>query len=1422
MGIQWDDSPSSGKIRWDDEQPSSLGEKAMGVADASAAILSEIGGTVAGGIMGLGSLMAGQGVDTAASVVKNAQEGLSYKPRTTKSKEYHAVVGEELQNLAEKMSDAYAGQESWMAGEKFKKNRPEQGVWLKEEARQRFIGDVLGNMFIPGEVLGAGIGKGRKGKPALTAAELKILQDMQNPPATPFPTLTEQAPVGAGEFTVPQGPAFPQLNERVPVLPETPITESTAFPILDGVEPSVRPIDGITVERGVQPAPDAPKGLELVPSDPFKPFKAEEAPPVKLPETTLLDALLEKSSPSVAKTPETPFPTIDFPLRQEVLESPAIKKAIEDFRREADANRADPKALADTEARFLEGMKLLGIESPQDAFGRALYDKGRTSLPIEKTKTLAEQTKALEMDPWSDFARTNKFPDEPLGQRNAKGRYVPKSQRGAVDFSIFTKSKAIPLEDKIRMATRLHERYSMELENAKGGLKDAISRGDLKDQLEWRKEVNSIKQALEHNGRDLGNLTSIANKDKAGIVPLGQTLRGSKERGGAKMDENFVKFRNKLPANMQKDARRLYRAFQDMKAGKEIEITPGLAQQKAIARIPGIEGVLEEIAPVAERSVEEMLPIIKESPDTSMSAIGKLLRSGADLTGFETKNPFIRYVGDLVNNAVRRGEALRKQHILDDKGGVLPLFNALSPKEQMAVHQAMKAVEGKTDLPDLSLFNDKQKAFIEAYRKADYQALLSINEGRAAHNLKPLAKRVGHMAARWHGDFMVPVFDKDGNMVTAITARTRWGANKAKAWMEENHPTYKVGEVSARSLGKRSADAEAGFTEVMRLLESDDPSISAIQDAYQQFLETEAYNYRNVKKHFQQKRDVPMQGFEGGKEWLSPEKNAREAIQSSIQYMEQAYRWAEIQKAGSKVSKLLSDEELQGRNDRSYVEAYWKRASGQGTAFDHAMNQVINGIGDVTWVGGGNLRQAGRVIKGALTLKFLGFTNLAYGASQVWQPLQMMPHWMTYLKDKGAKADISISAAKATWDVHAPKAEMSDFGREAFEWADKNGIADSHIIEEVRDASVTGKFWDIADHAIRWAPSKLETYSRYTAFMNYAHFLKDSGIPTKQALESAAKITDMSMTNYHLHERPLLYRNLGFVGDMASALTTFKHNQYHQLKSFGTKGRRTNLMPMIAAQLFAGGLLGFYGRDEVDSVIKTLNDVGSTFGLWDKHIPTTKEFLLKESPDWLSFGGVSKATGLDLSSKFSSADILPNSAAEMFFPFLGETKRMAESFVDLASRRSGESLKKFAHVNAPTSLKFLMENENEKGVTIDPQTDTGMYKRDAGDKIARGLGGYSIAESKERMATQELKNQSRWQQNLATHLLQTAKDSDGEDLKDAAVRYVKMGGDVQTLINTLTAHKRDQVLTAFQREAGTKANTNLQRQRLMRALEYGR
>lgn len=154
----------------------------------------------------------------------------------------------------------------------------------------------------------------------------------------------------------------------------------------------------------------------IFPKDPMALLSPSEYPSPsaqsgKVPYTGLLSlaedgpmALPNSGVPETQRLATThDYPTIDFPLRQEVLQQPEIVSAINDFRNKAAqlekvANNAiNPtvKAKAKLELmklqqEFADGMRQMGISNAADAHGlnRPLYETGAgTRLPIQSTFT---------------------------------------------------------------------------------------------------------------------------------------------------------------------------------------------------------------------------------------------------------------------------------------------------------------------------------------------------------------------------------------------------------------------------------------------------------------------------------------------------------------------------------------------------------------------------------------------------------------------------------------------------------------------------------------------------------------------------------------------------------------------------------------------------------------------------------------------------------------------------------------------------------------------------------------------------------------------------------------------------------------------------------------------------------------------------
>lgn len=179
------------------------------------------------------------------------------------------------------------------------------------------------------------------------------------------------------------------LADDVQIQPQQPKIDGIDFPL----EGRMRPLyerGGIKKQGGLGIAPDRNY------------LAMKEFEPAQMPVRSTLElADLSKDEPVknlLSKIDNGN--SIDFPLRQEVLQQPEISKAIDTFKSQAEdlrkvvKNAISPKVrenaqnkLAALEDEFASGMKQLGIDSAQDAHGlnRPLYESGKTKLPVKKT-----------------------------------------------------------------------------------------------------------------------------------------------------------------------------------------------------------------------------------------------------------------------------------------------------------------------------------------------------------------------------------------------------------------------------------------------------------------------------------------------------------------------------------------------------------------------------------------------------------------------------------------------------------------------------------------------------------------------------------------------------------------------------------------------------------------------------------------------------------------------------------------------------------------------------------------------------------------------------------------------------------------------------------------------------------------------------
>jgi hypothetical protein len=370
---------------------------------------------------------------------------------------------------------------------------------------------------------------------------------------------------------------------------------------------------------------------------------------------------------------------------------------------------------------------------------------------------------------------------------------------------------------------------------------------------------------------------------------------------------------------------------------------------------------------------------------------------------------------------------------------------------------------------------------------------------------------------------------------------------------------------------------------------------------------------------------------------------------------------------------------------------------------------------------------------------------------------------------------------------------MSKIGQEGLTHAKKYGVVDSHFLDEIK--TVTDKN---TSSVVEWMTTKSielpEKMARTSTYMSYLHVLEQAKMADPSLFKSnlelfktAANLTDMSMVDYRPHERARIFNSTGLLGEMSSALQTYKMNQYSQLWAFGKQGAGRSLALMVGAQALVGGMMGMYAMDEVDQLIGLVNSVS------DSKIPTVREFAFKHAPDAIAFGGVSAITGLDFSSKFSAANLAPDSPLSLLSPYFEAIGRVAGEGVALAKNPTLTQAAVGAAKTGPAVVKAAADQylTDDNGMVLDPKNSAGAkVQRDGFDQAARWLGGRSVKEARKIGTDRARDTDSQWYADRRSSTLVKTNQAIAKNpsrlpelMRDYVVKYEGEPTDFMTHVN---------------------------------------
>lgn len=1001
----------------------------------------------------------------------------------------------------------------------------------------------------------------------------------------------------------------------------------------------------------------------------------------------------------------------------------------------------------------------------------------------------------------------------------------------------------------------------------------------------WHKVVDTVRQML---GLDKKFATALDRALDAGNKLIEASTRETRTSGlnggkglgndfaeGSKLDryKSFDEFKNDLPPELKE-----YAAQYWSEGGRELPSNEQTAlRNQAEAKV--VEKLLKGDDRIKylvqdQRSVEEIKGVLESYKDKdgnykdiSDNAVRNELASGGYAMSNLTQHPLVHWVTSKTMRALKEAE-IKSETAISEKGrGFMAILKAGSADQIRDLSAKLLAVEGKdVDVTKAFEFNGWEKRVLESWNRAKDQALSDFNKMREAKGLEPVEPRLNYLASMFTGNFRVLV-QKDGKTVGWINGNSKAELQDAMKHFEGQGYDFsapkRIPFARSKDFQKMMARKMASFDEVINIFGKSDPEVAEFASRMENMISKQAYDYLDFKQHFKEKSGVF--GAEGMKKWKDAYANAYDLWNAQAEYIRMVNQWVAQQKVEPDIKQLILDPNMREKmpNAAKLSESIYNNAFGrlQGIqVLEHFADAYIAAVNSdfVNAVPGGkqlqkiNPFEAMRHIKNFSLYAALGL-NPGFWVSQIVQVPAATTTMMQYFKELGIHGNEKLAPVYGAWDTtgHFPKAKaaaqmaakamgedlphgfVSDVGQYFNKYAEDNHIINPHILEKT-DLYSKNRFLK----ALQWTEEQIgksisspEESTRRWAFNTLAHYLYSAGFPKEKAAEIAEVATSIAMVDYSRQSRPMIYNRLGLLGDMASTVTTFKHNAYTQLATYGTNKAPKTILTMIGIQLLLGGLTGMYAVDDADDAWGMIRSVfPETF----QDTPGIKEFIMRNADEFWAFGGLAAGSrfimpeGMDIGTKFSMDNLFPDSAAEAMFPLLSALVQTGEGVGKFAMAPTTTNAAGVAYPMMPAPIKGIMEStvfSDGKGGYIPSKTDQLKTVRSTNEERLRSITGMrSLDERKESEIVFRTKSSRLRDEQLQQRYLDQAKtysrDGDKKKTAQAIVKYMSNGGEWRNVNSFLERTYKGFILDEVQRLSPKTLKTIRQQQQQLDLMEF--
>lgn len=741
---------------------------------------------------------------------------------------------------------------------------------------------------------------------------------------------------------------------------------------------------------------------------------------------------------------------------------------------------------------------------------------------------------------------------------------------------------------------------------------------------------------------------------------------------------------------------------ESMIAARAAERTKADILRKAVPEAP-----LKEWLDV--NTLPEAYKLSETEKDIGKGSIGRNMAAGIQGVTIMSGHPMLRYFRKAFADA--RGEVARlsQEYITNKENGFVTKVQDLSSKESIDVVKFLNEADKQQvritpEMMEKLKFNEKQKALIESFQRAADAEITLKNKVRTDLGFKPITSREGWFPGIFKGSYKTLVWDKEGHIVGFIGQDTKLQQKAAIEHYKKTYPDAVFGTMTHQGLGRANkVDAFSGMSDVLAILAKEDPKMKALLDKSQEASSVINNKLFGIDKHDLQKKGIT--GNEGNKPWLSPEKNAKQALQAAAEYFEAAYEHHTLQKPLHDVNKVVIDPEFSAPNVQKYLQDYAEHVSGRTSHMGEAINSAIDSAFNAFGVGSTIPLKGANAIKAGMSRMFMGF-NPAFLASQLAQPFQLafplagtfatrlgMPqHMVANAMGRGSVWALSENMAK--WYDAPNLAIAPEYIKEAIQYAKNRGLYAFNELELAHNAT-KGKTRRALGAAADFTISTGDKMTKLPTYLGFVELFKDAGIENKIAYALAEKATESSMVSYHPWERPMMYQKMGVVGQFAGGLTTYKHASTNLQAKLVQEafGQQKNFKPLIAsglALMVFAGITGLPAYAELDQLYSKVHE------LYAGKPSTIREDFLQKLPEYTKSGAISAATDLNLQAKWSAADMVPDSLAKAASPHMEGAYKIAEAAAAYAVNPDTVNKANLLMMLTPSGLKGFTEEAVRK------------------------------------------------------------------------------------------------------------------------------